>query len=211
MKMFGVTRSEGMILIIFTACGMVIMLVVYSLSLLYRRIITTWRQEALLKMKKSVVCQKMLIYSRVSDHSCEFPSKKVVSNDMADEETLIMNETSINSVDSYSSISDISLEQDSKESLGCIICWSAYKKGDEVCWSKYSCNHVFHSKCLEQWIARKTLCPVCRGDFSDNTGESNKKEMCDINLGREDSQDHDNLQFCRYHGIVSSSHFESSV
>lgn len=29
------------------------------------------------------------------------------------------------------------------------------------------CNHIFHTKCLEEWILRKKVCPNCRFDLSD--------------------------------------------
>jgi hypothetical protein len=30
------------------------------------------------------------------------------------------------------------------------------------------CDHIFHEKCIERWIAVKSTCPLCRFDVSDS-------------------------------------------
>lgn len=44
----------------------------------------------------------------------------------------------------------------------CTICLSKYKQNDVIL--QLSCNHIFHSRCVEQWIysSNANKCPVCR-------------------------------------------------
>jgi hypothetical protein len=48
----------------------------------------------------------------------------------------------------------------------CAICLEDYKQGDEVCWSRNRhCAHVFHQKCIVEWLLHHEGCPVCRQDY----------------------------------------------
>lgn len=42
----------------------------------------------------------------------------------------------------------------------CSICHKKYSIGQEI--SITRCNHVYHEKCLNQWFAIKSECPLCR-------------------------------------------------
>ena len=47
----------------------------------------------------------------------------------------------------------------------CPICMSEYNTEDEV--QRTACQHLFHAKCLEQWLERcraKPRCPECNSD-----------------------------------------------
>ena len=50
--------------------------------------------------------------------------------------------------------------QTTEEPPICIICYVPFREGDKIGDLPY-CNHVFHSDCLKQWIARKNTCPMC--------------------------------------------------
>ena len=50
--------------------------------------------------------------------------------------------------------------QTTQEPPICIICYVPFREGDKIGDLPY-CNHVFHSDCLKQWIARKNTCPMC--------------------------------------------------
>ena len=42
----------------------------------------------------------------------------------------------------------------------CSICLDNYNIGDKI--SILSCNHIFHTKCLNEWLKKKEECPLCR-------------------------------------------------
>ena len=42
----------------------------------------------------------------------------------------------------------------------CAICLSDIQVGNYVI--KLDCQHVFHCKCLKEWLAEKATCPICR-------------------------------------------------
>jgi hypothetical protein len=46
----------------------------------------------------------------------------------------------------------------------CSICLNNYEIGDVFIHTK--CKHMFHYKCLEQWVSDHSECPNCRSDLS---------------------------------------------
>jgi hypothetical protein len=53
----------------------------------------------------------------------------------------------------------------SEERKRCLVCMEDYELGVEVktmpCCKRYAV-HVFHTECIDQWLARSRLCPVCK-------------------------------------------------
>jgi hypothetical protein len=53
----------------------------------------------------------------------------------------------------------------SEERTRCLVCMEDYELGVEVktlpCCKRYAV-HVFHTECIDQWLARSKLCPVCK-------------------------------------------------
>lgn len=45
----------------------------------------------------------------------------------------------------------------------CPICLELYNYGDEI--SFINCNHKFHTKCLYDWVKKKSNCPLCRDEI----------------------------------------------
>lgn len=41
----------------------------------------------------------------------------------------------------------------------CLICNNIIKDDDHIV--KLECNHIFHNKCVSNWIKRKHTCPIC--------------------------------------------------
>jgi len=41
----------------------------------------------------------------------------------------------------------------------CSICFENINPNDSL---KLSCNHIFHSSCINMWISKKNTCPICR-------------------------------------------------
>jgi hypothetical protein len=56
-------------------------------------------------------------------------------------------------------------ETDRGESI-CAICINEYKEQEEICWSHNpDCEHCFHHKCIEMWLAWHDECPCCRNSY----------------------------------------------
>lgn len=43
---------------------------------------------------------------------------------------------------------------------GCQICMEDFEEGDEL--RTLPCFHLFHAKCIDQWLKEKSVCPTCR-------------------------------------------------
>ena len=41
----------------------------------------------------------------------------------------------------------------------CIICFDDFKENDKIRILK--CTHMYHKKCIDEWISIKTICPEC--------------------------------------------------
>ena len=44
----------------------------------------------------------------------------------------------------------------------CSICIEPFKENDEM--YRLKCGHIFHTKCIEEWININNICPTCRED-----------------------------------------------
>ncbi|EXB87866.1 RING-H2 finger protein ATL80 [Morus notabilis] len=45
--------------------------------------------------------------------------------------------------------------------VDCAVCLENFKAGDK-CRLLPSCNHSFHSQCIDSWLLRTPVCPICR-------------------------------------------------
>ena len=45
----------------------------------------------------------------------------------------------------------------------CSICLENYEVGESI--SILSCDHFFHTKCLNEWFKKKEVCPLCREEL----------------------------------------------
>ena len=45
----------------------------------------------------------------------------------------------------------------------CSICLDSYEIGDTI--SILSCEHFYHTKCLNEWLNKKEECPLCREEI----------------------------------------------
>lgn len=52
------------------------------------------------------------------------------------------------------------LNKDLNQTFNCSICLKVFKKNDEV--SALPCIHLFHSKCIFEWMKEKNNCPFCK-------------------------------------------------
>ncbi|KAI3429989.1 RING-type domain-containing protein [Psidium guajava] len=45
--------------------------------------------------------------------------------------------------------------------VDCPVCLESFKVG-EKCRSLPSCNHGFHAQCIDSWLLKTPICPICR-------------------------------------------------
>ena len=52
------------------------------------------------------------------------------------------------------------------EKKRCIICYEDFKDNDNAIF--LPCFHVFHSKCINEWLKNKDNCPLCKIEIKNN-------------------------------------------
>lgn len=116
-------------------------------------------------------------YSQRTLNSTEVNQQRKEADERFDLEA---QELEVEQIDSISFMGD-SNNPERKESRGllasaeCSICMEEYKKGDVVCWSRnLSCNHAFHTDCLEPWLMRHDICPNCRSNMLPQKEENSR-------------------------------------
>lgn len=69
----------------------------------------------------------------------------------------------------------------------CSICLCEYEVGSDIVWSSNSqCDHVFHTKCIEQWLMKQRegpFCPCCRRDFVIDPFDNGSGDWDDLEKG----------------------------
>ena len=45
----------------------------------------------------------------------------------------------------------------------CTICQDEFKNGDEI--RTLPCFHKFHKDCIDKWLDRSSVCPICKKDI----------------------------------------------
>ncbi|KAJ4915722.1 RING/U-box superfamily protein [Raphanus sativus] len=55
----------------------------------------------------------------------------------------------------------------------CPVCLEEWSEGDVA--AEMPCKHVFHSKCVEEWLGRHATCPLCRYEMPVEEVEGEKK------------------------------------
>lgn len=60
---------------------------------------------------------------------------------------------------------DYKLEEKRRKSshMECTICLESFKEG-EMCRLLPNCQHSFHAQCIDSWLLKAAICPVCRAD-----------------------------------------------
>ncbi|XP_057814466.2 uncharacterized protein LOC131028234 [Cryptomeria japonica] len=59
---------------------------------------------------------------------------------------------------------EISYKHISEGSI-CAICLDNFLVEEQACEMPCNENHIFHTKCIRQWLKRQNTCPVCRTEF----------------------------------------------
>ncbi|KAH7857110.1 hypothetical protein Vadar_009113 [Vaccinium darrowii] len=58
--------------------------------------------------------------------------------------------------------------------MECAVCLENFKVG-EMCRLLPNCQHSFHAQCIDSWLSKRAICPVCRtGAIPVNTGEQSR-------------------------------------
>lgn len=52
------------------------------------------------------------------------------------------------------------MEPRGEEQVSCVICFAGYEDGEDT--TILTCNHQFHTSCIQQWIEQNATCPMCR-------------------------------------------------
>lgn len=55
----------------------------------------------------------------------------------------------------------VAVEKSSNNPIDCAVCLENFKKGDN-CRLLPNCNHFFHSQCIDSWLLKTPICPICR-------------------------------------------------
>lgn len=94
---------------------------------------------------------------------------------------------------------------DESESKECPICFDTFEVNDIVSWSADPvCRHIFHHRCLKEWLVKNKGCPFCREIFLpvDRTGNNlSFASLSDLIVAQEQRSLH--CYYCVDHGIVS--------
>lgn len=90
----------------------------------------------------------------------------------------------------------------------CAICLDDYERGDRISQSfNRRCQHVFHHKCILDWLVTDDTCPCCRQnflEFYDDGDDRGLREALDIESGGEAPEAHVELQDLNAEGTADS-------
>lgn len=103
--------------------------------------------------------QSLIISSRIGGSSiCDTFRTLACNNSEMSRDKFVQKITKF--IDRYSiKINSVSSDCTDK----CIICMSNYQMNEGL--RKLRCNHQFHRKCIDEWLLKAYLCPVCRSDL----------------------------------------------
>lgn len=68
----------------------------------------------------------------------------------------------------YSAIKGLRL---GKGALECAVCLNEFEERDTLRLLP-NCDHVFHTDCIDEWLAFHSTCPVCRAELDPRSGEN---------------------------------------
>ena len=83
--------------------------------------------------------------------------------------------------------------------MDCAVCLENFKMG-EKCRLLPLCRHSFHAECIDSWLLRNPICPICR-----TTADSGKAESV---LGEESSHSSENVVELRESQSRGGSHLD---
>ncbi|KAI4364880.1 hypothetical protein MLD38_020913 [Melastoma candidum] len=66
--------------------------------------------------------------------------------------------------------------------LECAVCLEEFEDGHE-CRFLPNCQHVYHRSCIDKWLVRKRLCPLCRAPVHSSVPDSEANIEPDVESG----------------------------
>ncbi|OMO59811.1 Zinc finger, RING-type [Corchorus olitorius] len=70
--------------------------------------------------------------------------------------------------------------------IDCVVCLENFRKGDK-CKLLPNCRHSFHSQCIDSWLLKTPICPICRTcAHPSKVGMNNSKEESGVSTIHED-------------------------
>ena len=61
-------------------------------------------------------------------------------------------------------VSEAKQKEESRESMQCMVCLSDFEEGDIL--RTLPCFHSYHQGCIDEWLNRSKLCPLCKHPIS---------------------------------------------
>ncbi len=58
------------------------------------------------------------------------------------------------------------VEKLDEEQKSCVVCQEEFQDGQDV--AHLPCIHIFHQKCLVEWLEQKKTCPICQIEVDEN-------------------------------------------
>jgi len=162
------------------------------------------------KIESWVVSKEICAHDEICDKVCRLHSSGIeppirkqtlstidsADTDLEDEEMAVSTRSP--------SLSDDSLE--GANSRDCPICFDAFQAGEIASWSADPvCKHVFHHRCIKEWLVNHKGCPFCRETFLPIDRFESSTSFCNLSeliLAQEQRSKH--CYYCVDHGIVST-------
>mmetsp|Transcript_65242 Transcript_65242/g.147145 ORF Transcript_65242/g.147145 Transcript_65242/m.147145 type:complete len:231 (-) Transcript_65242:231-923(-) len=67
-------------------------------------------------------------------------------------------------------LEEISASGDLEHQASCAVCLGDFCEEDEV--KNLKCRHIYHGACLDQWLSRSNICPMCKRNVEPPSAES---------------------------------------
>jgi len=84
------------------------------------------------------------------------------------EETAIARSIPVSRYSAY--LEEISASGDLEHQASCAVCLGDFCEEDEV--KNLKCRHIYHGACLDQWLSRSNICPMCKRNVEPPSAES---------------------------------------
>ncbi|CAH1443496.1 unnamed protein product [Lactuca virosa] len=84
-----------------------------------------------------------------------------MTQESAAESTTLIQRSSSMSEDDIKNLPWYDYQEDVEKGVECAVCLEGFKPGDK-CRLLPNCRHTFHANCIDSWLIKTAVCPVCR-------------------------------------------------